>query len=142
MTVRKKQYEHLRSGSDAWKYWDERRAGNFSKGEWEGIEGGIARSYGHCMTMGNRRSRKRVKCCWICHNVFQVPSIAWPITMPLRIIKLEIPVRLVQVAKMRSIPEFKFLRIQNELSLFFFCPGSHCGHRVKPARRGGRSEPA
>ncbi len=42
----------LGSGSDAWKYWDERRAGNISKREWIGIEGGIARSYGTCMTMG------------------------------------------------------------------------------------------
>ncbi|OSQ37486.1 L-arabinonate dehydratase [Thalassospira mesophila] len=42
----------LGSGSDAWKYWDERRAGNISDEEWQGIEGGIARSYGHCMTMG------------------------------------------------------------------------------------------
>ncbi len=42
----------LGSGSDAWKYWDERRAGNVSDTEWSAIEGGIARSYGHCMTMG------------------------------------------------------------------------------------------
>ncbi len=42
----------LGSGSDAWKYWDERRAGNITDAEWLGIEGGIARSYGHCMTMG------------------------------------------------------------------------------------------
>ncbi|MGK9233230.1 dihydroxy-acid dehydratase [Inquilinus limosus] len=42
----------LGSGSDAWKFWDERRAGNISAAEWVEIEGGIARSYGHCMTMG------------------------------------------------------------------------------------------
>ena len=42
----------LGSGSDAWKYWDERRAGNISQEEWQGVEAGIARSYGHCMTMG------------------------------------------------------------------------------------------
>ncbi|MDP2700337.1 L-arabinonate dehydratase [Thalassospira sp.] len=42
----------LGSGSDAWKYWDERRAGNISDAEWLGVEGGIARSYGTCMTMG------------------------------------------------------------------------------------------
>ena len=42
----------LGSGSDGWKYWDERRAGNISKAEWIGIEGGIARSHGTCMTMG------------------------------------------------------------------------------------------
>ncbi|POF34157.1 L-arabinonate dehydratase [Roseibium marinum] len=42
----------LGSGSDAWKYWDERRAGNISDAEWRGIQGGIARSAGTCMTMG------------------------------------------------------------------------------------------
>src|SRR6201991_4297673 len=42
----------LGSGSDAWKLWDERRAGNISKVEWTEVEGGIARSYGTCMTMG------------------------------------------------------------------------------------------
>ena len=42
----------LGSGSDAWKYWDERRAGNVSDAEWTGIQGGIARSAGVCMTMG------------------------------------------------------------------------------------------
>jgi len=44
--------KHLGSGSDAWKYWDERRAGNLSAEDWLGLEGGIARSHGHCMTMG------------------------------------------------------------------------------------------
>jgi dihydroxy-acid dehydratase len=44
--------ETLGSGSDSWKYWDERRAGNLTREEWVGVEGGIARSYGHCMTMG------------------------------------------------------------------------------------------
>jgi len=42
----------LGSGSDAWKYWDERRAGNITDDEWLGIQGGIARSVGTCMTMG------------------------------------------------------------------------------------------
>lgn len=42
----------LGSGSDAWKYWDERRAGNISDAEWHGVQGGIARSHGVCMTMG------------------------------------------------------------------------------------------
>ncbi|SMX51050.1 L-arabinonate dehydratase [Actibacterium lipolyticum] len=42
----------LGSGTDGFKYWDERRAGTISKEEWQGVEGGIARSYGHCMTMG------------------------------------------------------------------------------------------
>ena len=42
----------LGSGSDAWKFWDERRAGNVTDDEWLGIQGGIARSAGTCMTMG------------------------------------------------------------------------------------------
>src|SRR5687768_11656174 len=42
----------LGSGSDAWKFWDERRAGTISDQDWIGVEGGIARSYGVCMTMG------------------------------------------------------------------------------------------
>jgi dihydroxy-acid dehydratase len=42
----------LGSGSDAWKYWAELRAGNITPAEWQGIEDGIARSPGHCMTMG------------------------------------------------------------------------------------------
>jgi len=42
----------LGSGSDAWKYWDERRAGRISSQDWVDMEAGIARSYGTCMTMG------------------------------------------------------------------------------------------
>ena len=42
----------LGSGSDAFKYWDERRAGNISDKDWSEMEVGIARSYGVCMTMG------------------------------------------------------------------------------------------
>ncbi|HEY5167477.1 MAG TPA: L-arabinonate dehydratase, partial [Pseudolabrys sp.] len=42
----------LGSGSDAWKYWDEKRAGRISDEQWDEIEGGIARSYGTCMVMG------------------------------------------------------------------------------------------
>lgn len=42
----------LGSGTDVWKYWDERRAGTIDKAEWDGVQGGIARSYGTCMTMG------------------------------------------------------------------------------------------
>ena len=42
----------LGSGSDAFKYWDERRAGNISAKDWGEMEVGIARSYGVCMTMG------------------------------------------------------------------------------------------
>ena len=42
----------LGSGSDSWKYWDELRAGTITDQDWLGVEGGIARSYGTCMTMG------------------------------------------------------------------------------------------
>jgi dihydroxy-acid dehydratase len=42
----------LGSGSDAFKYWDERRAGRLSDQAWHEMEAGIARSHGTCMTMG------------------------------------------------------------------------------------------
>ena len=42
----------LGSGSDAWQYWDERRAGTLSDADWSAMEAGIARSHGTCMTMG------------------------------------------------------------------------------------------
>ncbi|AQH04718.1 dihydroxy-acid dehydratase (plasmid) [Burkholderia sp. KK1] len=42
----------LGSGSDTWKYWAELRAGRITEAEWKGLESGIARSAGHCMTMG------------------------------------------------------------------------------------------
>jgi dihydroxy-acid dehydratase len=42
----------LGSGSDVWKYWAERKAGNISEAQWLEMEQGIARSYGTCMTMG------------------------------------------------------------------------------------------
>jgi dihydroxy-acid dehydratase len=44
--------EYLGSGSDVWKYWTEKRAGNITGEEWNEIEGGIARSFGTCMVMG------------------------------------------------------------------------------------------
>ena len=44
--------ETLGSGSDAWKFWAERRAGTITQADWEEIEGGIARTYGTCMVMG------------------------------------------------------------------------------------------
>lgn len=44
--------KYLGSGTDMFKLWDERRAGNVTQKEWQGMEAGIARSYGHCMTMG------------------------------------------------------------------------------------------
>jgi dihydroxy-acid dehydratase len=42
----------LGSGTDAWKYWADRCAGELSECAWRGIEQGIARSPGQCMTMG------------------------------------------------------------------------------------------
>ncbi len=42
----------LGSGSDTWKYWAELRAGNITEDDWQEVEDGIARSPGHCMTMG------------------------------------------------------------------------------------------
>jgi dihydroxy-acid dehydratase len=44
--------EKLGSGTDVWKYWAERCAGNIDECAWRQIEDGIARSPGHCMTMG------------------------------------------------------------------------------------------
>jgi dihydroxy-acid dehydratase len=44
--------ETLGSGTDVWKYWAERRAGNLDDEAWAEIEVGIARSPGTCMTMG------------------------------------------------------------------------------------------
>jgi dihydroxy-acid dehydratase len=44
--------EFLGSGSDVWKYWMEKRAGNITDDDWNEIEGGIARSFGTCMVMG------------------------------------------------------------------------------------------
>jgi len=42
----------LGSGSDVWKYWDEKRAGNLTEADWADMESGVARSFGTCMTMG------------------------------------------------------------------------------------------
>ncbi|MER6453634.1 L-arabinonate dehydratase [Streptomyces sp900105245] len=44
--------EVLGSGTDMWKYWDERRAGLIGDCELSELESGLARSPGHCMTMG------------------------------------------------------------------------------------------
>ena len=46
------QGQYLGSGSDTWKYWAELRAGNITEQDWQNVEDGIARSPGHCMTMG------------------------------------------------------------------------------------------
>jgi dihydroxy-acid dehydratase len=42
----------LGSGSDSFKYWEELRAGTITDVDWLGVEQGIARSHGTCMTMG------------------------------------------------------------------------------------------
>ncbi len=42
----------LGSGSDAWKYWMEKQAGNITEQEWGEIESGVSRSFGTCMVMG------------------------------------------------------------------------------------------
>ena len=42
----------LGSGSDSWKYWDDLREGKITQDDWREVEEGIARSHGHCMTMG------------------------------------------------------------------------------------------
>jgi len=44
--------ETLGSGTDVFKYWAERRAGNVTDQQWGELEEGIARSAGTCMTMG------------------------------------------------------------------------------------------
>jgi dihydroxy-acid dehydratase len=44
--------EQLGSGTDVWRYWDDKRAGLIGDCEWAELESGIARSAGHCMTMG------------------------------------------------------------------------------------------
>jgi len=44
--------ETLGSGTDMWKYWAERQAGNLCEEGWLELEDGIARSPGTCMTMG------------------------------------------------------------------------------------------
>ncbi|MDQ6817927.1 MAG: L-arabinonate dehydratase [Actinomycetota bacterium] len=40
------------SGTDVWRSWAEREAGQLSECAWRELEDGIARSPGHCMTMG------------------------------------------------------------------------------------------
>lgn len=42
----------LGSGTDMWKYWDDKRAGLIGDAELAELENGLARSPGHCMTMG------------------------------------------------------------------------------------------
>ncbi|KHQ50846.1 L-arabinonate dehydratase [Mameliella alba] len=56
--------QKLGSGTDVWKYWDERRAGTITKDQWDGVQGGIARSYGTCMTMGTASTMMSIADGW------------------------------------------------------------------------------
>lgn len=56
--------QQLGSGTDVWKYWDERRAGTINKEQWQGVEAGIARSYGTCMTMGTASTMMSIADGW------------------------------------------------------------------------------
>ena len=56
--------QKLGSGTDIWKYWDERRAGTITKDQWDGVQGGIARSYGTCMTMGTASTMMSIADAW------------------------------------------------------------------------------
>lgn len=56
--------QKLGSGTDVWKYWDERRAGTITKDQWDGVQGGIARSYGTCMTMGTASTMMTIADGW------------------------------------------------------------------------------
>ncbi len=44
--------QKLASGTDMWRFWDEKRAGTITGGDWAEIQSGLARSPGTCMTMG------------------------------------------------------------------------------------------
>jgi dihydroxy-acid dehydratase len=44
--------ETLGSGTDMWRFWDERRAGTITEADWASLEAALARSPGQCMTMG------------------------------------------------------------------------------------------
>ena len=44
--------EPVGSGTDVWRLWAERQAGELDECAWRELEDGIARSPGHCMTMG------------------------------------------------------------------------------------------
>lgn len=52
--------ETLGSGTDMWKYWAERQAGNLCGEAWNELEDGIARSPGTCMTMGTASTMSAV----------------------------------------------------------------------------------
>ncbi|MGZ3143539.1 L-arabinonate dehydratase [Lentzea chajnantorensis] len=44
--------QRLASGTDMWRFWDEKRAGTITDADWAEIQSGLARSPGTCMTMG------------------------------------------------------------------------------------------
>jgi L-arabonate dehydrase len=44
--------QEIGSGTDLWKFWDERRSGRLSDREWEELESCYSRSLGTCNTMG------------------------------------------------------------------------------------------
>ena len=67
----------LGSGSDAWKYWDERRAGKITDKQWIEVEGGISRSHGHCMTMGTASTMTGIAeaCGLTLPNASSIPAV-------------------------------------------------------------------
>jgi len=65
----------LGSGSDTWKYWAELRAGNITEEDWQGVEDGIARSPGHCMTMGTASTMTAaVEALGLCLSGYSAPD--------------------------------------------------------------------
>ena len=58
--------QKLGSGSDVWKYWDEKRAGKITEADWAEMESGIARSFGTCMTMGTAATMMAIAEAWAC----------------------------------------------------------------------------
>ena len=67
----------LGSGSDTWKLWDERRAGKLTTEQWTEVEGGIARSHGHCMTMGTASTMTGIAeaCGFTLPNASSIPAV-------------------------------------------------------------------
>ena len=67
----------LGSGSDTWKYWDERRAGKITTKQWIEVEGSIARSHGHCMTMGTASTMTGIAeaCGFTLPGASSIPSV-------------------------------------------------------------------
>jgi dihydroxy-acid dehydratase len=67
----------LGSGSDTWKLWDERRAGKLTPEQWTEVEGGIARSHGHCMTMGTASTMTGIAeaCGFTLPNASSIPAV-------------------------------------------------------------------